>query len=53
MSYIQKASLSHAIEEHKLFFNPHIIVFMFMGESQLQYTWDVCFSVEPTTCDVN
>ena len=33
------------IEEHKLFFNLHIIALMFTQEPELQHTWDVCQSV--------
>ena len=41
------------IEEHKLFFNLCIIALMLTYESQLQNTWDACFSVEPTTCNID
>ena len=41
------------IEEHKLFFNLCIIALMFMQEPQLHTTWDVCWSVQPNTHDVD
>ena len=41
------------IEEHKLYYNPHIISLMFMQEPQLHNTWDVHWSVQPKTHDVN
>ena len=30
------------IEEHKLYFNPHIISLMFMQDLENCSTWDVC-----------
>ena len=33
------------IEEHKFYFNLHIISLMFTQEPQLHTTWDVCQSV--------
>ena len=50
---VDNQEVTTIIEEHKLFINRCIIVLMFTYESQLQYTWDVCFSAEPTTCNVN
>ena len=41
------------IKEHKLFFNLHIIALMFTQESEVQHTWDICFSVQPTTHDID
>ena len=41
------------IQEHKLLFNPCIIALMFMQEPQLHTTWDVHWSVQPNTCDIN
>ena len=41
------------IEEHKLFFNPCIIALMFMREPQFCMTWDVQWSVQPNTCDID
>ena len=41
------------IEEYMLFFNPCIIAFMFMQDPQLRTTWDVCWSVQPNTHDIN
>ena len=41
------------IEEHKLYFNQHIISLMITQEPQLHTTWDVHWSVQPNTCDVN
>ena len=40
-------------EEHKLYFNLCIISFMFMWDPENHATWDVCQSVQPTTCDVD
>ena len=37
--------VTNIIEEHKLFFNPHIIALMFMQEPGLQHTWDIHCSV--------
>ena len=33
------------IEEHKLYFNPCIISFMFMWDPENHATWDVCQTV--------
>ena len=41
------------IEEHKLFFNPCIIRLMFMRESELHTTWDVCQSVQSNTPNID
>ena len=41
------------IEEHKHYFNPHIISLMLMWDPEKCTTLDVCQSVQPTTCDVN
>ena len=41
------------IEEHKLYFHQHIISLMFMWDPENHTTWNVCRSVQPTTCDVD
>ena len=40
------------IEEHKLYFNPHIISLMFMWDPEDHITWDVHQSDQPNACDV-
>ena len=45
--------VSAIIEEHKLYFNLHIISLMFTWDPEICTTWDVCQSVQPTTCDVD
>ena len=41
------------IEEHKLYFNLHIISLMFTWDPDNSTTWDVCQANQPNMCDVD
>ena len=42
---VDNCKVTAIIEEHKLFFNPHIIALMFTQEPELHTTWGVHLSV--------
>ena len=50
---VDNCKVTTIIEEHKLFFNLHIIALMFTQEPQLCTTWDVHQSVQPNTCNID
>ena len=41
------------IEEHKLYFNLHIISHMFTWDPDNHTTWDICQADQPNLCDVD